>query len=89
MHTADMCVRLLQRVLRDYRKVERRLLARVAERDAALEAAASERLNGSLLGRAQVRNPCMSLRQSQPPLLCRASVCCAASSCRTHIQALA
>lgn len=46
-----------QRVLRDYRKVERRLLARVAERDAALEAAAAERLNGGLLGRKQARAP--------------------------------
>ena len=46
----------MQRVLRDYRKVERRLLARVAEKDAALEAAASERLNGGLLGRKQVRS---------------------------------
>ena len=44
-----------QRVLRDYRKVERRLLTRVAERDAALEAAAADRLNGGLLGRAQAR----------------------------------
>ena len=46
----------MQRVLRDYRKVERRLLARVAEKDAALEAAAAERLNGGLLGRKQVRS---------------------------------
>lgn len=52
-----MCVYMLaQRVLRDYRKVERRLLARVAEKDAALEAAAAERLNGGLLGRKQVRS---------------------------------